>query len=156
MTSRSSGPGSESGAGFTLIEMIVVLVVLGVMLALVVERGPMRSPTFEARAAAREIAQELRGARAKAIAANRAVDFMLDVDRHRFNVDAGPVKFIPPWLDVAAVAASGVARGVRISSIRFAPDGSSSGGRIELARGEMHFRIGVDWLTGRVNFADGR
>ena len=89
---------SRSSPGFTLIEIIVVLVVLGAMAALIVQRGPMRSPTLEARMAARDIVQELRRARAKAIAANRPVDFLLDIDGHRFNVDAGPVKAIPAWL----------------------------------------------------------
>ena len=149
MTSRNS-------PGFTLIEMIVVLVVLGLMLALVVGRGPMRSPTLEARGAAREIAQEMRRARAMAIAANRPVDFLFDIEGHRFNVDKGPIKAIPAWLAVSAMTASGGRFDRRVAAIRFAPDGSSSGGRIELGRGEMRFRIGVDWLTGRVSLGDAR
>lgn len=147
---------SRSSPGFTLIEMLVVLVVLGAMVALVVERGPMRSPTFEARLAARDIVHELRRARAKAIAANRPVDFLLDINGHRFNVDAGPVKAIPAWLAVSALAPSGTILGKRFAGIRFAPDGSSSGGRIELARGDIRFRVGVDWLTGRVSLGNER
>ena len=36
----------------------------------------------------------------------------------------------------------------------FAPDGSSTGGRIELAAGARRMQVGVDWLTGRVSVAD--
>ncbi|MDX1606523.1 MAG: hypothetical protein R3202_10055, partial [Candidatus Competibacterales bacterium] len=35
-------------------------------------------------------------------------------------------------------------------SIRFFPDGSSTGGHIALAEGGLEYRVNVDWLTGRV------
>src|SRR5580658_4343695 len=54
--------------GFTLIELAVVLAIMGLMLALVVTRGPMRGPALQTRAAAAQIAQGLRAARARAIA----------------------------------------------------------------------------------------
>jgi prepilin-type N-terminal cleavage/methylation domain-containing protein len=57
-------------AGFTLIEMIVVVVVIGLVLSLFIQRGPMRSPALEARAAANEVAESLRLARSRAIFAN--------------------------------------------------------------------------------------
>jgi general secretion pathway protein H len=50
-------------AGFTLIEMIVLLVVIGLVLSLFIQRGPMRSPALEARVAADQVAQGLRLAR---------------------------------------------------------------------------------------------
>jgi len=140
--------------GFTLIEMIVVLVVVGLVMGLVLARGPMHSRTLEAHAAARDIAQTLRAARARAIAANQSVEFILDPRRHSFRVDAGAANGLPPWLDLSAAAAPGETFGNRIVAIRFAPDGSASGGRIELANGKLRLSIGVDWLTGRVSVVD--
>ena len=35
-------------------------------------------------------------------------------------------------------------------AIVFAPDGSSSGGRIDLDSGTIHMQLDVSWLTGRV------
>jgi general secretion pathway protein H len=35
--------------------------------------------------------------------------------------------------------------------IRFAPDGSASGGRIELSGGGRTIWVGIDWLSGRVS-----
>ena len=140
--------------GFTLIEMIVVLVVVGLVMGLVLARGPMRSKTLEARAAARDIAQTLRAARARAIAANRPVEFFLDPGQHSFRVGAGAANGLPPWLDLSAAAGPGETFGNRIVAIRFAPDGSASGGRIELANGKLRLSIGVDWLTGRVSVVD--
>jgi general secretion pathway protein H len=34
--------------------------------------------------------------------------------------------------------------------IRFFPDGGATGGAIDLALGEQHSRVSVDWLTGQV------
>src|SRR5208282_6754454 len=62
-------PGARSRPdGFTLIELAVVLAIMGLMLALVLAHGPMRSPTLQTRAAAAQVAQGLRSARARAIA----------------------------------------------------------------------------------------
>lgn len=152
--SASHPAGLTLAPGFTLIEMIVVLVVAGLVLGLVLARGPMRSRTLEARAAARDIAQALRGARARAIAANRPVEFTLDLRRHSFCVDTGASNGLPAWLGLSAAAVSGEKLGNGIAGIRFAPDGSASGGRIELADGKLRLSIGVDWLTGRVSVVD--
>jgi general secretion pathway protein H len=40
------------------------------------------------------------------------------------------------------------------AAITFTPDGSSSGGRIDLATGQRTVGVAVDWLTGRVSVAD--
>ncbi|MFC6669230.1 GspH/FimT family pseudopilin [Marinobacterium aestuariivivens] len=40
-------------------------------------------------------------------------------------------------------------------SIRFYPDGSSSGGTVVLTGSGGRYEIGVDWLTGRVRIDDG-
>lgn len=38
-----------------------------------------------------------------------------------------------------------------LTAIRFNPDGSSTGGRIELAQGSRYMSVGVDWLTSRIS-----
>ena len=48
----------------------------------------------------------------------------------------------------------GLAPARRTGAISFAPDGSSSGGRIERADGGRRMRVSVDWLTGRVGVAE--
>ncbi|HEY4174844.1 MAG TPA: GspH/FimT family pseudopilin, partial [Rhodopila sp.] len=65
-------------SGFTLIEMVVVLVVLGLALGLVIARGPMHSATLDARTAARQLAQALRLARSRAIMSDRPVLVRVD------------------------------------------------------------------------------
>ena len=142
-------------AGFTLLEMIVVLVVLALMAGLVLARGPQRSAALELRMAAGEVAQALRGARGRAIATNGPVVFRLDVGAHEYRVDGAPPRALPASLALSMVAIAGEVTDSQIAGISFSPDGSSSGGRVELASGARRVQVGVDWLTGRVRVADG-
>src|ERR1700722_5109848 len=86
--------------GFTLIELAVVLAIMGLMLALVVTRGPMRGPALQTHAAAAQIVQGLRAARARAIAQNRPVIFGLDVADHSFHIDDAAPQKLPDMLQL--------------------------------------------------------
>ena len=140
-------------AGFTLLEMIVVLVVLGLMASLIVARGPPRSPALDLRAAAGEIAQALRDTRGQAIETGRRAVFHLDVKAHAFSVGNSAARLLPASLGLTIAGAPGEAAASRGAGIVFAPDGSSSGGTIDLALDTRHVRIVVAWLTGRVTVA---
>lgn len=137
-------------AGFTLIEMLVVIVVLGLALGLVVSRGPMHSPTLDVRAAASQMESALRLARARAIAGDRTVRFVIDVIRHRFAMDGGEAMALSPDIGLSVITVAGSAAGPQ-AAISFAPDGSSSGGQIDLVDAGHRVRLGVDWLTGRIS-----
>ncbi len=114
----------------------------------------MRSRNLEARAAARDISQTLRAARAAAIASNRPVVFTLDPARHIFDATGGKIGQLPQWLGISAPIIQTLPRQSGVIAIRFAPDGSSSGGRIELSDRQLRISIGVDWLTGRISVDD--
>lgn len=158
MTSRckSIRPDLDRGCGFTLIEVIVVLAVLGLALVLVVGYKPPWSSGLGVRATAAELASGLRLARSEAIAANRSVVFSLDVNGHRYRVGAGTERRLPANIAFELLTITGENRGSGVGDIRFQPDGSSTGGRISLAAGQQHIAVGVDWLTGRISIADVR
>jgi general secretion pathway protein H len=128
---------ARASAGFTIIEVLVVLAVLALVLGLVITHGPVRSQRLELDSAARRVAGELRLARSRAIAEERTVVFALDAGGYRLDRDA-------PTTWSADVSSEGNRRVV------FTPDGGSSGARIVLRDGDRAVAIGVDWLTGRV------
>jgi general secretion pathway protein H len=136
-----------------LIEVLVVLVILGLTVALIVSRGPARSTGFDLRATAGDIAQQLRLARSEAIATDRITRFTLDPSDRRYETNdvAGPV--LPPELTLAMTTATG-GKPRPLTVITFAPDGSSSGGRVVLVAGANAMQVLVDWLTGRVSVAN--
>jgi general secretion pathway protein H len=141
-------------AGFTLIEMIVVLAVLGLMLGLVLSRGPMRSRTLSTRAAVGALAGGLREARARAISTNHPVEFALDIEHKTFQIGGAAPTRLPAEYGLTLMTTGNERHSETQGAIRFEPDGSSTGGRIELAAGTRHVKIGVDWLSGRVSVTD--
>ena len=79
-------------------------------------------------------------------APRRAVDPSCDMDVHlrRYR--------LPEEADVLVNTTEREVRG-DLAAIRFYPDGSSSGGSIELGAEGVVFQVTVDWLTGAVAVA---
>jgi general secretion pathway protein H len=142
----------DSPDGFTLIEMIVVLVILALIAGIVMSRGPSRSPTLEVKQAVAMVSQAMRGARAAAIAADRPVDVEIDTVGHSIRSGSAMLTLLPGGVGIEPVAPGQARR----AAFRFAPDGSSSGGGVVLTEGAVRMLVTVDGLTGRVRFTDGR
>ena len=138
-------------AGFTLLEMLVVVAILGFVLGLVVTRGATRSQAIEMQAAVSEVTQAVRLARSRAIATNSPVRFAMDATSRSFRIDDGAATILPQSLSVAMTTTSEEAFRGQVAAIRFYGDGSASGGRIELTDGQRRAQVGVEWLTGRVS-----
>jgi len=126
--------------------MLAVLTILGLAVGLALTRGPVRSPALEARATADSVAQALRAARAQAIAEDRSVAFVLDARRHEY-VTEGASRVVLPVAPTVTITAP-------VAGIRFAPDGSSSGGQIGVEDQGHAVSISVAWLTGRVTTSE--
>ncbi len=146
----------EPRDGFSLIELVVALAVMGFALVLIVGYRAPWSRGFGLEGTATELASELRLARSQAIADNRPVAFALDLAGHRYRVGGGSPRSLPATLSIGLLTVDGEKRSAALGNIRFNPDGSSTGGRITLADGSRRVAIGVDWLTGRVTVADVR
>jgi general secretion pathway protein H len=142
--------------GFTLIEVIVTLAILGFALVLVAGFKPPWSSGLGLKGTAAELAAGLRLARSEAIVRNRPVAFDLDVIGHSYRVGQGTERRLPANLAIEMLTVAGERRGIGEGDIRFNPDGSSTGGRIGLADRERRVAVGVDWLTGRVSVVDVR
>jgi general secretion pathway protein H len=149
-------PRSLHGAGFTLIELLASLAVLGLALSLIAGYKPPWSRGLGLRATAAELAANMRLARSEAILSNRPVVLDVDLVGHRYRVGTGTPRHLPADISLELLTIAGEVLNDREGTIRFNPDGSSTGGRISLADGRRRVGVGVDWLTGRVSVVDER
>jgi general secretion pathway protein H len=115
-------------AGFTLLEMIVVIVIMGLIMGLVGEYGPQKSHWLETRGAAQAVAQAMAQARGQAIATGQPVALKLPS--------------VPGWLTETVNASA---------PMMFEPDGSSTGGVVTLDDQGRRIDVTADWLTARVS-----
>lgn len=144
-------------AGFTLLELLLVLTGLALLAGLVVAYLPSGSTRAEVAAAAREVASGLRRARGAAIAGNVPVVFVLDVKNRSYRVGTGRPVQLAQTLALTIDAARSERTGDAAGGVRFFPDGSATGGRISLrGAGERANAavVTVDWVTGRVDVSD--
>ena len=141
--------------GFTLLEMLVVLLLLTLVYALAPPMFGSGLSTTELKSAARQLAAGLRKARSHAIVTRREATLGVDVDAHRFQLTGdNKIYPLPKQAELTVFTAKSETDSGQSASIRFFPDGSSTGGRITLAAGERKFLVDVDWLTGQVEIRD--
>ena len=141
-------------AGFTLIELVVVMAIMGVMIAMVTLRGAPTSPATHARASARALSGALRAARSEAIMTNSSVAITIDTNKGLYQWGKRPVESLPPDIRVALMTGRDQQSGDGVGQFRFDPDGGSSGGRVAVTGGDRTYWVGIDWLTGRVSLAE--
>ena len=137
--------------GFTLLELIVVLAIVGLVIALVPCLMLRSQPGLDVEVAARALADGLRQTRSQAMVSNREEVFSLDVEERLFRAGRSqPLKQLARTLELHLYTAQAELIDAQSGRIRFFPDGSSSGGAIGLSLGEQQSRVSVDWLTGHV------
>src|SRR5215467_12906152 len=101
----------ERCCGFTLIEVIVVLAILGFALALLAAYKPPWSSGLGVKGTAAALASGLRLARSEAIAHNHSVAFSLDVTGHLYRIGARPERRLPARLSLQLLTVAGENRG---------------------------------------------
>jgi general secretion pathway protein H len=145
----------RKAAGFTLLEIMLVLVIGAAIYALILGIPMRGASSADLKAAARTLASGLRQAQSTAMATRRDATLTLDLDARQFVVGAEkrPQK-LPDGIDLKLYTAQSEVTSERQGAIRFYPDGSSTGGRITVSAGERKYLVDVDWLTGRVSIAD--
>ena len=156
------GRPAKVARGFTLLELIVILAILGLATAVVTPAIGRGTEALRARAEVASFAATLRHARERAITQQRPHRVTIDAKEHRMSVVAGAAEGAPARRDEREPVAGeerGVTRtfskqlvvqAVHTSDVVFDPRGVASGGEFKLTSGGIVYRVTVDRLTGRV------
>ena len=137
--------------GFTLFELLLVLLLMGLLYGLAVPMLGTGSTGLDMKAASRQLAAGLRKARGIAVTERREAVLTLDVDGRTFSLTGDPKTYsLPRQLELALYTAQSELVREKTGGIRFFPDGTSTGGRVTVSAGESKQHVDVDWLTGRV------
>jgi general secretion pathway protein H len=148
--------GSRRGAvGFTLLELLVVLAILGFAVALAVPVISRAVPGIELTTTARSVAAALREARGRAIAGNQEVVVTLDLDNRLLRTgSAGNALKLSRNLGISLYTATDEVINAGAGNIRFYPDGTSTGGRVRVFLESRKYDVDVNWITGGVSIRD--
>ena len=136
-------------AGFTLIEMLVVLGIVAITLAIAVPSFSRVREHLAVRNTAYALAAHLRSARAMAQSTNTERGMTIDLSQRRYWAE-GIVAPQPLQMGVQVLVPDSERLGSAASRIRFFADGGSSGGRILLKDDRATAAVHVDWMNGDV------
>lgn len=137
--------------GFTLLELMVVLFIMVLGFSIVGVNLSSGNNTTEHQRVAADIISALRYARGMALTSHRESTVTFDLEDNSYIVDKREKVYeIPKTIKVTLVTTQSQLVGQKQGSIRFFADGSSTGGRVSLKRGENTWQIDINWLTGQV------
>lgn len=159
--------------GFTLLELLVVLLLVGLVSALVVPRMLASLPGVQLKSAARAVAASLRYARSQAVFQTTPYVAAFDGARARLVVEpvavagaapewgeepatrGGPegrrVYELPTGVEVEVLGGEVAADGTETARVLFFPRGDSTGGRVVLRDPrQREYAIIIDPITGIV------
>lgn len=144
-----SRTGSE--AGFTLLEMVCALAIVGLMAAVLLPAIPRQTSRTRLEAYAIETAALLKADRNAAI--RRRLDVTTQVDapsRSLRSGASGQTVHVPEDVRFETLLPRNCDNRPVVASISFFASGMSCGGVIVLARLDAGYEIRVNWLTGRI------
>ncbi len=143
------GRGPEVTArGFTLLELVITLFVLALAVGVTLPAIGRGTDTLRGRSEVARFAALLRYAHEQSITTGRAHAVVVDPAAHRVTLVAGndevrATRGFPATLTIEATPPPAL-------TVRFEPQGISSGAEFRLTSGSMRYRVTVDPLTGRV------
>lgn len=135
--------------GFTLLELTVVLFIVVLGFAAVAISLASGGDATALKGAARDIVSALRYARGRALMTRSETTVTFDFADNAYTISGRDETYrIADAIEVTLVTAQQELSGDGTGSVRFYPDGSSSGGRVTLEQGAHSWQIDINWLTG--------
>jgi type II secretion system protein H len=160
--------------GFSLVEMMGVILVMGIIATIVTVNWNAILPKAQLHSAVREIAMTLSGTRSEAIARNAVYQIQYDLDNNRYRIvtpfkhggglaiadeDRAPLAWaeLPKSVQFQSVTIDGKDYTRGIVYVRFDPLGAASGHTIILIQHpyENRYSIDVQGLLGLIDYHEG-
>ena len=137
--------------GFTLVEIMVVLVIVALMMALVGSSISRNISGAQMRTAASKVAASLRYTRTQAILTKSEQVFLVDTEKFTYQAAEREAQELPEGMTVELNTARSELTSETVGGIRFYPDGGSTGGNVRLEANGRIYRVNVAWLTGEAS-----
>ena len=162
MASRNSAGGETRAAliaprslrlragGFSLIEVVAVIALVAIAASLVTLSFSKIFTAAKVQAASRDLVAALRYTRGQAIVKGQETTFDLDLANNTYHAPGRSVVQLPKNMRLNLYTATQEQTSETSGSIRFYPDGASTGGHVSVLMDRVEWRISVDWLTGSI------
>jgi general secretion pathway protein H len=137
--------------GFTLIELVAVIILIGIALSVAAFSFTKSLDSTKVQAATRDLVAALRYTRGQAIVTGKQAALDLDIQANTYQAPRKPIVHLPKDMQMVLLTAQSEQTSQTSGRIRFFPDGASTGGHIAVRLGQREWRINVSWLTGRVS-----
>ena len=132
------------------------MLLIALVSALVVPNWRDRLQYIKLTRTVRAVAADLREARTDALALQKETTVVIDLAARRVNGAAeDSLVQIPESIAVRLIGTDSERLNDHSGAIRFYPDGSSTGGRVQFSIGLRNLSVDVNWLTGRVRILEG-
>lgn len=144
----------RSNAGFTLLELIIVLGIMVLGFSAVAVNMSTGNDSMALKAAARDLTSGLRYVRSQAMLSHSQATLDFNLSENSYSLtNQNKVYEIPETIDVTINTAKDELHD-GVAQLRFFPDGSSIGGRITLEKNNLSQEININWLTGHVTLIE--
>jgi general secretion pathway protein H len=145
------GKTTRHAGGFTLVEMLVVLVIIALIMGLVGTSISRNISGAEMRTAASKVAASLRYTRTQAILTKTEQVFLVDTEKLTYQAGTREAQQLPEGMKMELNTARSELTSETAGGIRFYPDGGSTGGNVRLEANGRIYRVNVAWLTGEAS-----